>query len=284
MEKVAILCICTGPYATFWNMFFESFEHNFLPSTEKHYYIFSDAEQLCKMDNERVHATYLEPEPWPLGTLLKYHRFLTIENELSKYEYIYQTNVNMKCIERVDERDFLPHKEDKPLFFTQHFGFYRKKKYYYPYDRNKKSLAYIPYNQGKMYVYGAMNGGRAKEYILFMKELDNRIVEDLAHGVIAKWHDESHVNHYVATHSDYEILSSDYCYPEESNMPQSTKIMAIDKKNFFNVGAFKNGGEEIQSKITIMYRIKCKLNPIYMAVSVKTKYYLDLILNKKIAT
>ena len=89
----------------------------------------------------------------------------------------------MECIEQVKEEEFLPQETDKPLFFTRHYGYHNTRKCYYPYDRNRKCLAYIPYNRGQIYVYGAMNGGCAKEYILFMKELDDRILLDLAHGV-----------------------------------------------------------------------------------------------------
>lgn len=282
MSKIAILCICTGRYAVFWDKFYYSFEQNFLPQSEKHYFIFSDDKKLCELGNPRVHVSYLESEPWPLGTLLKYHRFLTLEHELCKYDYIYQTNINMECIEQVKEEEFLPQETDKPLFFTRHYGYHNTRKCYYPYDRNRKCLAYIPYNRGQIYVYGAMNGGCAKEYILFMKELDDRILLDLAHGVIAKWHDESHVNHYVASHKDYKILPSDYCYPEGEGMPRDTRIMAIDKKNFFDVSTFKNGGEETQNKITLLYRIKCKLGPMSRTLLTNMMYCRDCVLGRKI--
>lgn len=282
MSKIAILCICTGPYSAFWDVFFSSFERYFLPSSEKHYFIFSDDKKLFELKNERIHVSDLDPEPWPLATLLKYHHFLTVERELKEYDYIYQTNVNMECIGQVEEKEFLPQEIDKPLLFTQHFGYCNKKKCYYPYDRNKKSLAYIPYNCGNIYVYGAMNGGRTEEYIRFMRELDNKILEDLAHGVIAKWHDESHVNHYVASHKDYKILPSDYCYPEGQDMPRDTRIMAIDKKNFFDVSAFKNGGEETQNKITLLYRIRCKLGPMSKTFLTNMMYCRDCVLGRKI--
>lgn len=280
MKTIAILCISTGPYSVFWNKFFETFECNFLPTVEKHYYVFSDDKRILKLQNPRVHVQYLSPEPWPLATLLKYHHFLKIKDELEKYDYLYQTNVNMECIQMVKE-DFLPNNDKKPLMFTQHFGYCNKKKYYFPYDRNKNSLAYIPYNKGEIYVYGAMNGGKTLPYIKFMEELDTRIQQDLAHGIIAKWHDESHVNHYVATHDNYKILSAAYCYPEGTQTSLEAKIIAIDKGKYFDIEKFKNGSST-EKKYTILYRIKNRLNPIFEFIQRRCRYCADIILHKKI--
>ena len=45
-KSIGILYICTGPYVLFWKDFYESFEKNFLPSYEKRYYVFTDAEEI----------------------------------------------------------------------------------------------------------------------------------------------------------------------------------------------------------------------------------------------
>lgn len=281
MCTIAILCIATGPYSVFWEKFFQTFERNFLVNTQKHYYVFSDDENILNLKNPRVHAKYLNPEPWPLATLLKYHHFLTIAEELENYDYLYQTNINMECIHKVKEEDFLPEDESHPLIFTQHFGYCNKKKYYYPYDRNKKSLAYIPYNKGEMYVYGAMNGGKTLFYLKFMKELDDRILQDLARGIIAQWHDESHVNHYVATHNDYRILSAAFCYPEDTEASFEIKIKAMNKEKYFNIKQFKNS-DKIQKKYSLLYKIKNRLNPMIEYILIRSRYYRDTLLHKRI--
>lgn len=43
-KSIGILYICTGPYILFWKDFYESFEEKFLPSYQKKYFVFTDAD------------------------------------------------------------------------------------------------------------------------------------------------------------------------------------------------------------------------------------------------
>lgn len=240
MKRIAILYMCTGPYLAFWKDFYDSFERNFLSGTEKHYFVYTDTEELYQKENNRVHQQYLSVEPWPLPTLMKFHYFLKAEKDLLEFDYIYQSNANIICADKVTETDFLSEiAEKEKLFFTIHPGFIHAKRYCCPYDRNRCSLAYVPYNVGGTFVYGAMNGGTARAYIRFMKEIDSRIVEDLKHGIIAKWHDESHINHYAVTHDDYILLHPGYCYPVGFQVSYPKKIVGVPKKDVFDVDQLK---------------------------------------------
>lgn len=241
-KKIAILYIATGPYIHFWNELYDSFEKYFLKNTEVHYFIFTDAKSIYQQDNERIHIKYSKPAPWPLPTLMKFHTFLEYEEELSHYDYIYNSNANVACKKEVLEEDFLPREElGEKLIFTRHPGFLNTKPYNFPYERSKRSLAYVPYNCGKDFVYGAMNGGTAKAYLEFARKLDNRIVEDLKHNVIAYAHDESHINREIISRNDYRILSSSYSYPWGFSLPSEYEciITATPKATVFDVNTFK---------------------------------------------
>ncbi len=61
------------------------------------------------------------------------------------------------------------------------------------------------------------------------RELDDEIRRDYEKGIIAKWHDESHLNHYVWKHGNYKLLTPAYAYPENYQLPFEMKIMTIDK-------------------------------------------------------
>jgi hypothetical protein len=234
------LYIATGPYIAFWNEFFASFEENFLNECELHYYVFTDCMDVKECENERVHVIFQKPEPWPLPTLLKYHRFLELEDELLKYDYIYQSNANVVCSSHVKSEDFLPRDEyGERLVFTLHPGFYNKKPYTYPYDRNKQSGAYVPYGKEGRYVFGAMNGGISQSYLDFIKIIDKGIIDDLKRNRIALWHDESWVNKMVISRDDCRLLDPGFCYPVGFDVPFERRLSGVPKIDVFDVNTFK---------------------------------------------
>ena len=254
MKTIAILYIATGPYIAFWNDFYNTFEKYFLNNTEKHYFVFTDAKNIYQASNTRVHTIFQESSPWPLPTLLKFHQFLTIREELLKYDYCYQSNANIICKDYVLEEEFLPRKEKgEDLFFVQHPGYLFNKAVDFPYERSSKSLAYVPYNKGKIFVFGAMNGGFSSSYIDFIEKLDANIVEDLKHNVIALWHDESHVNKALIEINNFRLLPSAYCYPVGFDVPGKCIITGVPKNTVFDVNSFK--GVYSQKKISLIQKI-----------------------------
>jgi hypothetical protein len=60
--------------------------------------------------------------------------------------------------------------------------------------------------------------------------LAHRIDRDTASGVLAVWHDESHLNWWTANHES-KLLVPEYCYVEGSeNLAHLTaRIVALDK-------------------------------------------------------
>jgi len=277
-KSIAILYIATGPYIAFWNNFFDSFEKYFLKETEVHYYVFTDAKTFYNSSNSRVHIIEQKAEPWPLPTLLKFHRFLEIRDELIKYDYIYQSNANIICTKAVKEADFLPQiNSEEKLMFTLHPGFYNRPKYEWPYDRNKQSGAYVPFNKGDNYVFGAMNGGCSKEYIDFISELNKGITEDLKNNRIALWHDESWVNKSIIGRRDYRLLHPGFCYPVGFEVPYEKIISGVSKMDVFDVKTFKGDYDEImdfKQKICREFRKYSK------KIIIKLCYIKDSIFNK----
>lgn len=277
MKSIGILYIATGYYTVFWENFYKTFEQYFLPNMERHYYVFTDAEKLYgEEENDRIHRIYLKAEPWPLPTLLKYHRFLEIEEELRKRDYLYQSNGPIICEQEVKEEEFLPRQAlGENLMFTLHPGYYQKKSRLYPYERNKRSTAYVPYNCGKTYVFGAMNGGTSEAYIAFMKELDKNIVADLNHGIIAKYHDESHVNYKVCLLENYRLLPFAFGYPDGISVPGERIISCVNKSKFFDVDSFKGQrkGSKENSNISVLWE---------KHIASRCKLLFDLIRNKKV--
>ena len=54
-------------------------------------------------------------------------------------------------------------------------------------------------------------------------------------GVIATWHDESHLNKYMLKQRNYKILSPAYAYAEELDIPFEKKMFLFNKRNKINL-------------------------------------------------
>lgn len=262
--KIAILYICTGDYIVFWDEFYESFEQFFLPDFEKEYFVFTDAVSLKGQETGRVHLQHMEWQPWPIPTLMKFHTFLTMEEKLRQFDYIYQPNSNSRCRRVITAEEFLPGKDKgEKLFFTTHPAKWFIKGYKYPYYRNPQSLAYVPYNRETIGVFGAMNGGEANAFVDFMKEMADRTAIDLKKCIIPINHDESYINNYLVRHINDEsirFLPSDYAYPAEYDIPCERVIELADKNKYFDAVDMKLVKNDV-TKRTIIRRVR---NRVYL--------------------
>ena len=74
-KSIGILYICTGYMYYFGRTSMSHLKKNFLPSYEKRYYVFTDAEEIFAENNINVKKIAIEPMPWPLITLLDFQHF-----------------------------------------------------------------------------------------------------------------------------------------------------------------------------------------------------------------
>lgn len=230
-----MLYICTGRYNQFFKGFYESAEKYFLSGiAEKEYFVFTDDMNLCTEKN--VHLNYKKYEGFPLDSLFRFDMFLRVKSELSKFDYIYFFNSNAEFREPVgieilpDESGLAmgiwPRREEQlPIF--------------YPYERNKKSLAYVkPFGRNYIYYMGGLNGGKSENYLQMIETLSKNIRDDYNRGIIACVHDESHINAYLRTHPCKKI-GKEFCWPEEWKCDFQPKMVFRDKvklDSYFNKG------------------------------------------------
>lgn len=217
MRKVAILYICTGKYNQFFKGFYESAEKFLLADAYKHYFVFSDDVNLSAEDN--VTVTYRKCQGFPADSLFRFEYFLEVEDQLKAFDFIYFFNSNSLFLQKVSD-EILPDESGLvgalwPWIYVSK-GFHTHSPAFWPYEHNKKSLAYISPYEKKPYHYfmGGVNGGTSVEYLKMIKTLANNIRTDYGHGIIAKVHDESHINRYFRDH-DCKILGKEYCWPED---------------------------------------------------------------------
>lgn len=230
--KIGILYICTWKYDKFFDGFYKSSEKYFLNDwNKKNYYVFTDSIYLKNKYSSNSNIIFINQDRlwWPLDTLMRFWMFKKIEDQLIKEDFLLFINANTKILTEIKGSDFLPKKWKHNFLLCLHSRFYKYPSFVYPYERNPKSTAYIPYYKIWKYFYWWLNGWFTEYYLKFINESILNINKDFSLNFIAKWHDESHLNKFFLNRSDVKVLDSSYLYPEWSNLPFVPKILLYDK-------------------------------------------------------
>ena len=226
--KIGILYIATGKYSCFWQEFYSTAEKFLFTDEEKHYFVFTDSEDV---KGENVTVIPRVCQGFPADSLFRFEMFLSIRPELEKMDYVYFFNSNLVFTEKVDAELIPDAKHNFLLGALNPMESIRK----YPvmlftYERNKKSLAYIPPYQKEPYHYymGGLNGGRVREFLQMCETLAENIRIDYQNGIIARFHDESHINRYFRDFPPL-ILGREFSVFEGWNLKIPRKVMFRDK-------------------------------------------------------
>jgi hypothetical protein len=227
-EKIGVLYICTGKYDIYWEQFLNSSETYFCPKIEKHYFIFTDSHNIQAADNITIIPQ--ERLGWPDDTLMRFHMFNRIKDLLTDFDYLFFLNANMQFRKKITPKQILPTSAEglvaviHPYYYESPIGA--------PFEEDKNSLAYVNSSAARHYVQGCLNGGTSKEYLCMSAELAANIDQDKANGIIAVWHDESHLNAYLVKHPSYKALNAGYAKPEgREGFPFKEKVVILNKNN-----------------------------------------------------
>ncbi|WP_302736937.1 family 6 glucosyltransferase [uncultured Desulfovibrio sp.] len=222
---IAVLYICTGRYTVFWAEFYTSCEEFFFKGHTKEYFVFTDG-VLDPAPEERVHCIKQGRMGWPHDTLQRFKLFENLKSELEKFDLIFFCNANVEFMRSVGE-DILPD-DQNAIIVVEHPGYIDRDPKKFQFEHNPDSLAYIEHGKGKVYICGGFNGGYAVPYLKMIQTLNKNIQQDLANGIIARWHDESHINRYILDHP-YHLLSVGYCYPQYGTFAECETVRIREK-------------------------------------------------------
>jgi len=226
IQRIAIIYICTGKYHIFWDNFYRSSTGYLLTRHDKHYFVFTDSSSIVNSGN--ITVIYKKPEGFPTDSLLRFRMFSSIADRLRDYDYVYFFNSNLIFTAPVNEEIF-PDNYISGLAGVIHPGYFNKHHFWFPYERDPASKAMIPHKyQNYRYYMGIFFGGRTSAFVQMSEECDRWVTDDLEKGIIAVYHDESHLNRYFI---DREILELDpsYAYPEGWNIPFVPRIIILNK-------------------------------------------------------
>jgi histo-blood group ABO system transferase len=218
--RIGLLVIATQKYIQFVPGLHESVLQHFLKGHKVTLFVFTNGTP----PSGTVRIPY-EHRPWPHSTLMRYHAFSSQRDLLSQMDYLYYCDADMRFVADVGEEIL------GSLVATVHPGFYDKMPDDFTYERRKESTAFVGPGEGSRYFAGGFNGGLTDRFLSMAEDIARRIDIDSSNGIVALWHDESHLNRYLLDHPPTKILSPSYCYPESAAWapPFPPKLVALEK-------------------------------------------------------
>ena len=260
MPKITIISIATGKYLAFWIQMLESFlklannaeEFAFLVLTDNQENISDSLKNVSHLDLKFVK---IKAEKWPFPTLLRYEYILRIQ-DLIATEYVMYLDADMLFVGNLKYEDLINDLEGHEIGLILHPGFFRPNKMKLlklytknprlflvdlkskflngglgSWERRKLSTAFVPRMKRKLYVCGGMWYGKRTAILQMCADLKNRVDIDLKNGIIATFHDESHLNSFFSKQKGIKTIDPKYCYdPKYPNLKNIIPyIQAVDK-------------------------------------------------------
>lgn len=229
---IAIIFIGTSKYKNFFEGYYEGINKNFLVNKEKHFFIFTDDIEDPVFNKKNVIKTKIEHQKWPYITLYRFKFIRIVEEQLSKYDYVFFIDADLWCVDEVTEQEVMCENK-KALIGVQHPGFVGK---IGTFETNTMSHASIfdGYYDVSLYRQGCFWGGKTPQFLEMIKKLDENIDDDLKNNIVAIWHDESHMNKYFLLNNDIvKTLHPGFAQPqngyEEVRKSYPTKFIHLDK-------------------------------------------------------
>lgn len=97
-------------------------------------------------------------------------------------------------------------------------------------ESNKQSMSFVPPRLRKPYVHGAFWGGSKSEVLEMCRTLSGRTEIDYARGIVAQWHDESHLNWFFCVEGGRLLIkSASYWKSNQSLLLDNAFVESLDK-------------------------------------------------------
>jgi histo-blood group ABO system transferase len=227
--KIVVNIIATNKYTFFLDKLIPSIENFFLPGIDKTYLIHTDQEDI-KIDGKYI-IHKVEHNPWPSSTLHRFRFFNECKEIISNYNYSFYIDADSLFVGQVNPEDILSNVIGA---LHPHLGNNEGTP-----ERNPNSTAYIGNGESSRYFCGGFFGAESSEFLNISRTIEHNINKDLENGIVAIWHDESHLNKYFLTNTPTLILPLGYAADENHEHPHS-KIFFLDKRKFGGFGYFRN--------------------------------------------
>lgn len=233
-KKIAINFIGTGNYLKFFPRYYETLMEYFVPECEKDFFVFTDGELgndipdnitiIDASEDFEIDKSHYSSDNWynlmynSIGGLRRFGEIKKIEDQLKDYDWYVYFDADMHCCDQlITYEEFF--NDDKSFFGVQHPTYsthWSKFCGHLPFERDEKSLSCVKENDeiDGVYLQGCIWGGKVPKIFTLIDKLDQKIKKDLENNVMAKAHDESHLNRYrIDNFEDFHVLHPSFAKP-----------------------------------------------------------------------
>ena len=235
--KIGLNLIATNKYIYFVPKILESIERFFFINEEVVVFIHTNMitdDIFSTKENIKIVAKEISHEPWPLTTLKRFHYFLKAKEDLEKCDMLFYIDVDSLFVGNIEPSMI----EEKGIFATLHPCLFQGEG---TPERNNLSTAYIPYNSNNSYFCGGFFGGSSLDFLEMCERIKENIDTDLQKGIIAIWHDESHLNKYLFINKPSLTFFPPFAVAENiTQLSEESKIIFLDKKSLGGHDYFRN--------------------------------------------
>lgn len=228
MRKIAINIIATNKYILFLDELCKTIGESFSTDDEITIVVYTnlDIPEHIISENKGMHFRKAEilHEPWPFTTLRRFQYFLTEREFLDSCDYSYYIDADSRMIGNVGDLIFPTDGTIGTIHPCLYGGVGTP-------ERNPQSKAYIPNSANNRYYCGGFFGASGRNFTRMAESISTNIDDDLSRGIIAIWHDESHLNRYFFDNPPEISLEYPFAIGENYTGPANdyTRIVFIDK-------------------------------------------------------
>jgi hypothetical protein len=258
MSEIDIVSIATNGYTRYWLKMVESFVQNNKAFKRVVIHLITDDPDFVALSAPKKpwlkYATYsVGSEPWPYPTLLRYRYISEVFNEIETDNFMYidsdmlfhpgfdselarafaNNDLNFVAHPGYWQSDTKNRIELNSVSFRSIIAKSRRKLVLGSqgaWETRQASSAFVPRKDRKNYICGGVWFGNRESIRVMIHELEKSTDMDLENGIIAKWHDESHINRWYSEFGG-NLLKPDFCfdptYPNLANL--KPKIEAVNK-------------------------------------------------------
>jgi hypothetical protein len=257
--KLGIMTIATHRYIHYFEALIESFLDLYPSANEIQWFLFTDQihEASRIVEKHKALKIIVIPIPgyqFPEATLYRYEIYNS-HRDLLDSEILMHLDADMLIKSKTFLEKISNFTELKKISMVQHPGFYRPKGFqlfhFYlinptflardlltklkfgglgSWERNKTSQAYVSRRNRKTYVCGGIWFGPNAAVKEMIETLAINVKKDESRSIMAKWHDESHLNDFF-TKNNIEVYPPELCFdPAYKNLAGLQEIVrAVDK-------------------------------------------------------
>ncbi len=216
---VGLCVVATGKYIGFVDELIASARTHFLKNHEVTYFVFTDGVLKPAADVVQIYQVKLG---WPYDSLMRFAVYANHKEELKNMDYIFACDADMLFVDTIEDYILGSCVGTKhPINIGGNRG---------DYETNPASVACVRPDEGQFYFAGAFYGAKRDEFFKMMDILTKSVETDLKNNVMAKWHDESHLNRYFIDHKPLFALPPQFCCFEGWKIP-ARKLLARSKEN-----------------------------------------------------